>query len=397
MKTNRQIDAPLTVTRPEPLLRRRLLLLTSFLLIGTLNARAEESTWTGAQGSNWSEAGNWSNSKVPESGDAVALFSETATEQTVQLDDTVTVTAVRFTGRTPSNYNLGGGTLVFKGSGGSRVGLSDTSGGENSISSDIVFSHQGPEVAIIGLRKSAGTLTLKGKVTVGCETTVDLRDGVALAITGDLIIEPLHLTDSDRFHLSIQPINQSHITISGEGRSSSAPDTKIALLINDTPQSDSGSIRLERPAALSASEIFLGSATSQYDAAVSIGADSAIENTEGTFRVQAKDDGNIVRLNLNGHALDLSNKQLNLFTFGMGGTFVIDMGEGNASLSFAASSNISWKGKLAVINFQAGSHTVRFGDDNSALSPQQLAMITINDEDGVTLDNEGRLVPAGGQ
>ncbi len=397
MKTNRLTYALPTVIRPGTSVRQRLLLLASVLLIATLNVRAEESTWTGAQGSNWSEAGNWSNNKVPDSSDDVALFPETATEQTIQLDDTVTITAVRFTGRTPSNYNLGGGTLVFKGSGGSRVGLSDTSGGENFISSDIVFAHEGPEIAIIGMRKSAGTLTLKGKVTVGCETTVDLRDGVALAITGDLIIEPQHLKDNDRFHLSIQPINQSHITISGEGRSSSAPDTKIALILNDSPQSDSGAIRLERPAALSASEIFLGSATSQYDAAVSIRTDSAIENTEGTFRVQANADGNIVRLNLNGHALDLSNKQLNLFTFGMGGTFVIDMGEGNASLSFAASSNISWKGKLAVINFQAGSHAVQFGDDSSALTPQQLAMITINDQDGVTLDNEGRLVPSGGQ
>lgn len=395
MKANRLTHSTPTATRPGTYFRQRLFLLGGILLITTFNARTEQSTWTGAQGSDWSDAANWSNNKVPESSGAAVLFTDTASERTVRLEDAVIVTDVHFNGRTPTDYKLEGGTLVFKGSGDSRVGLNDTTGGDNSIASDVVFSNEGTEDAVIVARKSFGTLTLKGKVTIGSETVADIRDGVALAITGDLIIEPAYLSDKAGLHLRLQPLNGSHITITGEGRSSSAPDTKVALRLFNTPQPESGAIRLERPAALSASEIFIGSSTSQQDAAVSIGADSAIENTEGTFRVQADTDGNIVRLNLNGHALDLSNKQLQLFTFGADGTFVIDMGEGNASVSFAASDKIQWKGKLAIINFRQGSHAVRFGQDDSTLTPQQLAMITINDTEGVALDNEGRLVLPG--
>jgi hypothetical protein len=385
--------APARRARRGDEFRRRACLLLLGVLVGTASSRGEEFIWTGAQSSAWSEAANWNNSKMPEGTGAIVHFPDAASERTVQLEDAVTVAEILFNGRTPTDYSLGGGTLVFKDGGERRLRLDDTSGGENSVNSDIIVSHDARKMLVIGVARNTGTLTLGGKIKMATPVTIDVRNGASVVVTGDLAIEP-ETTEKEAnwFNLTMQTVNQSRITISGEGRSSSAPGTSAAIILGDSPQAEAGAVMLSRPAALSADLIYLGSNTSQADAAVGLGADHAIENTEGTFRVQVQNEGNTVRLNLNGHSLDLSEKQLSLFTFGVPGTFVIDMGGGNASLKFAASSNVPWKGKLAIINFQKGSHQIQFGEDDSSLKAEQLALITINDGDGVTLDGQGRLV-----
>lgn len=373
--------------------RRRACLLLLGVLVGTASSRGEDFIWTGAQSSAWSEAANWSKGKVPSGAGAAVHFPNTASERTVQLEDSVTVAELLFNGRTPTDYTLRGGTLVFKDSGDRRPRLDDTSGGENSVNSDIIISDEGPEMLIIKAASNTGTLTFGGKIKLATQATIHVRNGASVVVTGDLAIEP-ETTEQETsdFNLTLQTLNQGRITISGEGRSSSAPGTSVAIILDHSSQAETGAVMLSRPAALSADLVFVSSNTSQAEAALGFGADHAIENTQGTFRVQVQNQGDTVRLNLSGHSLDLSEKQLSLFTFGVPGTLIIDMGAGNASLKFAASTNVAWKGKLAIINYQEGSHRIQFGDDDASLKPEQLAMITINDGDGVTLDSQGHLV-----
>lgn len=76
-----------------------------------------------------------------------------------------------------------------------------------------------------------------------------------------------------------------------------------------------------------------------------------------------------------GFSQNLGNTTLGL----TGGTSAIDFGTFPVELDFAFSASTSWTGSiLNLVNWDAGQDALRFGQDNGALTPAQLAKIEFN-------------------
>lgn len=351
-----------------------------------------QTVWNGNTNSQWSTADNWS-AGVPNSNASTARFIDGPANRDVTVDGTFTFKSLEFQGGKQSlPYTFSGGTLIYDRNGNGGSGIADISTHDNMINSAIEVRNSGStgSPSIFEKSATAGTLILAGQITTSTNTLFDARKGGNIVITGNIV--GAEDANPGQFNLSFQVLEESSVTIEGPGSSSNPSGGTVCISLGS--ESSAGRLNLNRPASLAGGMILFINAAGVSISALNLGADHAIANEEGVFRTQVLKDGQSVNLNTNGHKLDLGNKMLLLFPWGSPmATFNIDLGAGNSSVCFAASSSKKWKGALAITNFTKGKDSVRFGTDASGLQPEQLALISINGASGTSIDSKGFLIP----
>ncbi|RMG85465.1 MAG: hypothetical protein D6714_05955, partial [Bacteroidetes bacterium] len=102
-------------------------------------------------------------------------------------------------------------------------------------------------------------------------------------------------------------------------------------------------------------------------------------------------EASIWALNATGNfTLDFNADQNNIGTVKISnGNLILDLQPSGTNLSFANSSAETWNGTLTINNFQ--DFKIRFGTDNTGLTPAQLAKIDCGGGGTVLIDNQGYL------
>lgn len=371
-----------------PIIRFALLLLTLVLSIPRLWT---QTVWTGGEDGRWGNSANWTEG-VPNSNAASARFGNGAANGTVTVDGTFTVQSLEFVGNGKTPFHLTGGTLVYDRKGETACGFLDSSKGDNRVDSTLEIRNSGSagSSSLIGKNAFPGKLSLEGEIITATKTVFDVRKGGNLVISGSLT--GAEDPNPGQFNQNFQASADGVISIEGPGVSSNPAGGTVCLILGS--ESSSGTMNLNRPSSLAGGIIlFVNPAITGTTSSLNLGADHAIANDEGKFRTQVTTAGQSVVLQTNGHDLDLGNKNLQLFPSGSSeAVFTLDLGDGDSEICFAASHMEKWRGSLAIVHFTKGKDSVRFGTDDSALTPGQLEKISINGSKGVGIDSQGFLV-----
>ncbi|MDP1580755.1 MAG: autotransporter-associated beta strand repeat-containing protein, partial [Candidatus Didemnitutus sp.] len=237
-----------------------------------------------------------------------------------------------------------------------------------------------------GLTVTDGTLTIKAGASIAASNPVTVSGGVLNLRNTAQTFTSLEFTDGvidlgSGHTLTLQEsADATYVGLfSGDGGLTITSSGTYASISGSGSNSHSGVTRVSAGTLILAKS---GGAT-----AVSAGS-ILVEDTlrlGGTGQIGAS-----VSLTLDGGTFQLNNFSANVGTLSLGANAVIDFGSGDAGLAIANSSAQTWSGTLTILNYSAGSNTLRFGTTSSGLTMSQLSQISFGGEIfGATIDSSG--------
>ena len=315
-----------------------------------------DTTWISTSSTAFITAGNWNNG-LPSTGPQLAIFADSAS---IQHTIDITGTTARNTIGIQFNAFAGGGGFTFGSSANNSPGFQSRAGGaangvlnndENTQTFNVsftMFSSAGAagSGAAQTFNAAGGNLVFSGNHPAG-RSTVN-NNGGALTVDG-------------AYNVTIGIAGATYGDLVGAG----------GLIKNGT-----GTLTLG------------GTAANTFSGGTTLNAGKIV-----AAKANALSSGALVAT---GGTFDTGGLNQSLGTLDLNGTLTLDLKSGNSAVSFANSSALDWGSfNLNIVNWTAGTDTLRFGTDSTGLTAPQLALITFTDLEGLhgQIDASGYVTP----
>jgi fibronectin-binding autotransporter adhesin len=353
-------------------------LLLPLIAVSAISLQAQTNLiWqsTGTPNSDWSTAGNWSGSNVPDSNSERAFFRDNDGVKTLNNNNNVTINGIQFqnTGTmSGSGYTINGSgntlTIDVNNSATFTVGIQNTatvvsSSFTHTINTNLNVNNSGGATAATTINSGTNTNITGGGLTIGGNLTATTIVNFG-GVSGSSTLLTGNIVNSGGLRIG----TEGAVTISGSGVTSGAGNVNFV----------SGQANLNRAASVSGANFLFNGGTAVA------GSSSAFA---GSGNIIAQSNSSIVRpggFDQTFGTLQLLGTSALTFDF---------QNLGGSDLTFANSSALAWGGTAAlnIINFDAASNSIRFGVDINGLTGTQLSAITINGASGAFLDSSGFL------